>query len=100
MWETFHINLGRVKENSKKEIAFHYQGVVPQSFNISKLESSCGCTKPTFVKESGQLKASFSAGKIPKHLEYKKEYTTTKKIMAYTSEGDFTFTFKATIYRD
>ncbi|MCK5140279.1 MAG: DUF1573 domain-containing protein [Thermodesulfovibrionia bacterium] len=98
MWETFHVDLGRVKENIKKEVNFQYQGVVPDAFEITKLESSCGCTIPEFNRESGNLKAMFSTGKIPKHLEYKKEYTTTKKIIAHTSAGEFTFTFRATIY--
>jgi len=100
MWEKFHVNLGRVKENITKDVHFHYDGVVPLSFEITKLESSCGCTTPLFNRENGALNATFNTGTIPKHLEYKKEYTTTKKIIAYTNAGEFTFTFKATIYRD
>lgn len=100
MWKTLHVNLGRLKEDITKDVRFYYEGEIPKSFEITKLESSCGCTTPTFNKENGTLNATFKTGKIPKHLEYKKEYTTTKKIVAYTNVGEFTFTFKATIYRD
>jgi hypothetical protein len=99
MWETLSISLGRVKENTKQKINFKFSGEVPKGFEIIKLESSCGCTTPSFDRESGYLTAEFSTGKLPKHLVWKGEYNTTKKIIAYTSAGTFTFTFSATIYR-
>ena len=98
MWESFHANLGRVKEGVTSTINYKYTGKVDDSF-IEKFEVSCGCTTPVFNPATGYLTATFKAGTVPKHLEYQGEYTSTKKIIAYTTDGKVTFTFKATIYR-
>jgi hypothetical protein len=97
MWETNHVELGRVVENSTTEVFFKH--TVTKGFTIDKVESSCGCTTPTYDSKTGYLSAVFTAGTVPKHLEWKGEYNTTKKLIAYTSEGEDVFTLRATIFR-
>ena len=98
MWEDLDIEIGRVKENTTQTVKFKYDGKVPSDFEITKLEASCGCTTPTFDKNTGYLTAIYNTKAVPQHLRYKNEYTTVKKIIAQTTEGEFVFTFKATVY--
>ena len=98
MWTRQHIDLGKIRQQTKHLIAFGYDGPVPEDFNVTKLESSCGCTTPKFIKINGSLTANFTAPNVPQHLLWRGEYTTTKKIKMYTTNhGNFEFTFKATI---
>jgi hypothetical protein len=97
MWVSKHRELGKIQQGSKHQILFKYDGVVPEAFKITKMEASCGCTVPVFTRFNGMLTASFTAPNVPKHLLYKGEYTTTKKVNIYTSEGDVSLTFRATI---
>jgi len=95
-WLTKHKELGRVKTGTTQVVRFKWEG---EPLEVTKMESSCGCTKPEFNKASGELKANFKAGAIPKHLRTKGYYTTTKSIKVYTDKGDFKLTFKATIIK-
>lgn len=98
MWKKQHLDLGKIRQQTKKTVFFQYDGAVPQGFNVTKLESSCGCTTPKFLRTNGSLSVTFTAPDVPKHLHWKGEYTSTKRIKMYTkSHGDFEFTFKATI---
>jgi hypothetical protein len=97
MWDSVHKELGRLKENNSINIYYRFEGPVP--FEVTKLVSSCGCTTPKFDKETGILSVVFNTKRIPKHLEWQGEYTTTKKITMTTDIGTFSFTFKATIVK-
>jgi hypothetical protein len=97
MWVNQSKNLGRIQQGTKHDVLFLYDGIVPEDFKVTKIEASCGCTTPVFDRGGKVLRASFTAPNVPKHLLYKGEYTSTKKVIMYTSAGDFTFTFKATI---
>ena len=98
MWDNSSINIGRVKEKTTKTVLFKYTGVVPKDFEIDSIEVSCGCMTPTFDFNTGYLTVIYNVGAVPKHLRYKNEYTSTKKIILKTSEGQFTLKYKATIY--
>jgi hypothetical protein len=99
MWDSLHKSLGRLKENTSHTVNFRFEGAIPEGFDITEIESSCGCTTPKFDRKTGILSAVFKTGKIPKHLEWKKEYNTTKKITAKSTVGTFSFSFSATIFK-
>jgi len=97
-WLIKHRDLGVVKENTQHDVFFEWGGL-PEELVVTKIESSCGCTKSEYNNETGYLIAVYKAGKIPKHLQSIGEMTTLKKVKLYTNKGDFTLTFKATITR-
>ena len=98
-WKTQHLDLGKVAERSTHYLTYQWDGEIPESFAIIKMETSCGCTTPFFNKDLGILKATFKAGKVPKHLTTVGEVTTTKKIKLTTNSmhDNYELSFTATI---
>jgi hypothetical protein len=94
-WLTKVIDLGKVKVGKVQTPTFQWQG---EPLNITKMTSSCGCTTPIYIKESGIIRAEYLPGAIPKHLRDKGEYTSTKKIKVESSQGEFSLSFKAIVY--
>jgi len=92
-----HKELGTVKVGSKNVVEFLWDQEVPKDFTVKEIRTSCGCTTPRFDKETGTLTATYTAGKIPKHLKEKGMYVTTKRITVDTNYGDSILTFKATV---
>lgn len=95
MWRETEINLGTIKVGEKKELVYKWIGEEP--LKVTHLESSCGCTTPEFDKETMEVKAVYKAGRIPKHLKVKGEYTTTKGIRVYSECGLTRLTFSAKV---
>jgi len=92
-----HKEIGIVKVGSKNVVEFFWKEGVPKDFIVEEIRTSCGCTTPRFDKEVGILTATYTAGKIPKHLKEKGMYVTTKRITVDTNYGDSILTFKATV---
>ena len=91
-WNTKEINLGKVKESTKHNLQFRWEG---DKLEVDRIETSCGCTSPRY--ENNILSVAYKAGKVPRHLSTIGKMTTIKKIMLYTNQGNFTLSFKATI---
>lgn len=98
-WERLHIEIGTIKPETKHVLTFRLKEF-PTDFKVEKIEVSCGCTTPNFDAEDGVLTAIFKASKIPKHLQYKNEFTTVKSIIVHSNKGKYTLTFRAKIKKD
>ncbi len=75
-------HLGTVKANSKKEIIFEGNGILPE---IKLMTASCACTKP--VRKGNNIKVVFRPGGFPKHLIGASEYMTQKNVVIYYKDG-------------
>jgi len=98
-WIDSEIELGTIKEKTTHTVRFRWDGQVPEDLEVTKLESSCGCTTPTFDKVSGILSAVFKANTVPQHLRRIGKMTSTKRVKIYTNKGDFVLKFKSTIIK-
>jgi len=98
-WEVEHKELGRVVQNTTQVVQFNWRKEESEKLEVTLIEASCGCTSPVYDEVTGILRATFKAGKIPKHLVKQGYYTTTKSIRMSTNKGNFKLTFKATIIK-
>lgn len=97
-WITKHIDLGDIKVGKKQTIIF---SSTKELDNIINLESSCGCSTPSYSKENKQMVVIFTPGGIPKHLKSVGVYTTTKSITITYSDGSSeVLSFKARISKN
>ena len=95
-WESEHIDIGEVKVNSTTTVRFKMVEV-PKNIGEVKLETSCGCSTPSFNKDSGFVSVIYKAGKIPLQRKPEGFYVTTKSIRVITDLGTSRLTFKATV---
>ncbi len=97
-WITKQINLGDIKVGKKQTIIF---SSTKQLDNIISLDSSCGCSTPSYNKEQQQLIVIYTPGSIPKHLKSVGVYTTTKTItITYEGGGSEVLSFKARVSKN
>ena len=88
------INLGEITVGKKQTVIFQ----ATRELDIINLESSCGCSKPSYSKENNQLIVIYTPGSIPKHLQSVGRYNTTKSItITYKDGTSEVLSFKATI---
>ena len=94
-WSSKHINLGSIKQSKKVFVLFLNQG---ENKEITSLTSSCGCSSPTYNKESKVLQVAFTPPKIPYHLRSKGFYKSTKFIyIEYADKTTERLSFSATV---
>jgi len=91
-WNKTHIDLGTIKVGSTNKIVFNWIG---EELKVISLKASCGCTVPKY--SNGVLTAEYKAGGIPKHLKSKGEYTTSKKIIMHSEQGESILSFSANV---
>lgn len=89
------IDIGTVKVGSKKTVIFEYEG----DLLIDRMVSGCHCTKPKHDPEKKQIIVEFKAPEIPKHLEYKGWYISSKKVHVFALSGTYTLEFKAKVIK-
>lgn len=83
-WEKVHFFLEDIAVGDKRTIIF--KSINPLS-EIKAITSSCGCSSPEFIKETGEVKVIFKALPIPYHLRAKGFYSTTKTITVHYKNG-------------
>lgn len=94
-WEETTINLGKVKEHSKKIVTFK---MVEGFEDVSHVTASCGCTTADF--KDGILTASINVGRISPHLKDRKEVEIEKYIRVfYNDKSVDRLTIKGTLIR-
>jgi hypothetical protein len=64
-WINPEVNFGTIKKGRSIDIVFKANINVPK---IKNIETSCGCTKAKFDEKEREIKVTFKAGEIPRHI--------------------------------
>ena len=95
-WQTTFKDLGKVKVGTSKKIKFKMINIV----EVKEFKSSCGCTKPEFNKNTGELTLTYKVGKFPTHLLHQDSYQSVKWVtVIYPNERQEKLSFRATIIK-
>lgn len=95
-WTQKQINLGEIIVGKKQTVIFQ----ATRDLDIINLESSCGCSKPSYNKETKQLIVIYTPDAIPKHLQSVGKYNTTKSVtITYADGTSEVLSFKSTILK-
>lgn len=95
-WKETFKDLGKIKVGTTKAIKFKMINIV----EVEDFKSSCGCTKPEFNKNTGELTLKYKVGKFPVHLIHQKSYQSVKWVtVIYPNGVEERLTFKAEIIK-
>lgn len=97
-WKTKLITGIKANVGKTTKIIFKATKELPE---ILSLQSSCGCSVPSYNKETRELIVNFKPGKIPLHLRNQGYYTISKKITVNYIDGNKEIlTFTATVNKN
>ena len=93
-WEKTVIDLGNITTEKKQIITFQ----ALEDIDVKEMISSCGCSKPVFIKSKNQIIVTYTPGKIPMHLRHVGFYISIKSVIVRYQDGtQDILKFKATI---
>lgn len=83
-WKVEQINIGNLKVGRKQIIRFE---ATEELKEISRLHSSCGCSKPNYDKKTRTLNVSYTPDKVPHQLKNQGWYKSSKFITVSYKDG-------------
>jgi len=97
MWTNTDLDLGEVKEGTKKLFNFEYKGDLQK--DLDYIKPCCGSCTTVVSKDTNSFKAEFKADNIPVHLNVS-VWEVEKCIHVYMKSGVLTrLTFKVKIVK-
>ena len=84
-WINKEIDLGTIEEGSEIEVRFQYIDE-DNEIEILSITPTCTCCKARLDKKEKQIIVKYLPGTVPFHLEHKRGYNSTKKIIIQTKD--------------